>query len=59
MPFFEEGKNGKGNYEGSVRRFRMDLPDEPADETANRSRRGLKFKKKLIVHGLAPRRSTC
>ncbi|KAF4218044.1 hypothetical protein CNMCM8980_005428 [Aspergillus fumigatiaffinis] len=60
MPFFEEGKNGKGNYEGSVRRFRMDLPDEPADETGkSRSRRGLKFKKKLIVHGLAPRRSTC
>ncbi|GFF32346.1 hypothetical protein IFM51744_01744 [Aspergillus udagawae] len=60
MPFFEEGKNGKGNYEGSVRRFRMDLPDEPADETGkSRSRRGLKFKKKLIVHGFAPRRSTC
>ncbi|KAF4186142.1 hypothetical protein CNMCM8927_003200 [Aspergillus lentulus] len=59
MPFFEEGKNGKGNYEGSVRRFRMDLPDEPANETVNKSRRGLKFKKKLIVHGFAPRRSTC
>jgi hypothetical protein len=27
-PFFEEDKDGKGNYEGSVRRFRMDLPDE-------------------------------
>ncbi|RAL15085.1 uncharacterized protein BO97DRAFT_403721 [Aspergillus homomorphus CBS 101889] len=26
MPFFEE-KDGKGNYEGSVRRFRMDLPE--------------------------------
>lgn len=25
-PFFEE-KDGKANYEGSVRRFRMDLPD--------------------------------
>ncbi|KAH2769204.1 hypothetical protein KXV52_002508 [Aspergillus fumigatus] len=59
MPFFREGKNGKGNYEGSVRRFRMDLPDEPVDETANRSRRGLKFKKKLTVHGFTPRRSTC
>lgn len=33
VPFFEEGKDGKGNYEGSVRRFRMDLPDEEeADE---------------------------
>ncbi|KAL1967864.1 hypothetical protein VTN77DRAFT_2553 [Rasamsonia byssochlamydoides] len=27
-PFFEAGKDGKGNYEGSVRRFRMDIPDE-------------------------------
>ncbi|PGH08915.1 hypothetical protein GX51_00972 [Blastomyces parvus] len=27
MPFFEEGKGGKGMYEGSVRRFRMDVPD--------------------------------
>ena len=26
-PFFEE-KGGRGNYEGSVRRFRMDLPDD-------------------------------
>lgn len=32
VPFFEEGKGGKGNYEGSVRRFRMDLPDEEEDE---------------------------
>lgn len=32
-PFFEEGKNGKANYEGSVRRFRMDIPDEdPSSE---------------------------
>lgn len=37
MPFFEPDKHGKANYEGSVRRFRMDLPDEP--ELA-RSRRG-------------------
>jgi hypothetical protein len=59
MPFFEEGKKGKGNYEGSVRRFRMDLPDEPADETGSRSRKGLKFKKKLIGRPFAPRRSTC
>lgn len=27
-PFFEEGMDGRGNYEGSVRRFRMDIPDE-------------------------------
>ncbi|RMJ23658.1 hypothetical protein PHISP_05477 [Aspergillus sp. HF37] len=32
-PFFEEGKNGKANYEGSVRRFRMDIPEEnPSSE---------------------------
>lgn len=30
--FFDEGKPGKEQYEGSVRRFRMDIPDE--DETA-------------------------
>jgi hypothetical protein len=33
-PFFEEGKDGKGNHEGSVRRFRMDIPDEK-DESSN------------------------
>jgi hypothetical protein len=32
-PFFEEGKNGR---EGSVRRFRMDLPDE--EESDHRSK---------------------
>lgn len=31
-PFFEEGKNGNANYEGSVRRFRMDIPDDPSSE---------------------------
>lgn len=28
MPFFDPGKSGKTSQEGSVRRFRMDLPDE-------------------------------
>ena len=28
MPFFDPGKSGKACREGSVRRFRMDLPDE-------------------------------
>ncbi|PGH23666.1 hypothetical protein AJ80_02272 [Polytolypa hystricis UAMH7299] len=28
MLFFEEGKGGKEMYEGSVRRFRMDVPDD-------------------------------
>lgn len=30
-PFFEEGKGGKTS-EGSVRRFRMDIPEEPESE---------------------------
>ncbi|OJJ50510.1 hypothetical protein ASPZODRAFT_126397 [Penicilliopsis zonata CBS 506.65] len=31
-PFFEQDKDGRGNHEGSVRRFRMDIPDEPETE---------------------------
>lgn len=31
-PFFEEGRDGKANYEGSVRRFRMDIPEEANSE---------------------------
>lgn len=30
--FFDEGKPGKEQYEGSVRRFRMDIPDEDEAE---------------------------
>jgi hypothetical protein len=30
--FFEEGKGGKEMYEGSVRRFRMDVPDNESHE---------------------------
>ncbi|THC91854.1 hypothetical protein EYZ11_008676 [Aspergillus tanneri] len=51
-PFFEEGKDGKGNYEGSVRRFRMDLPDEPVTE----NKVGLKLKRKLVVGRIGTRR---
>ncbi|OJD21067.1 hypothetical protein ACJ73_07595 [Blastomyces percursus] len=32
MPFFEEGNGGKEMYEGSVRRFRMDVPDGGHDQ---------------------------
>lgn len=32
-PFFEEGKNGKANREGSVRRFRMDIQEDPSSES--------------------------
>ncbi|KAL2848818.1 hypothetical protein BJY01DRAFT_211383 [Aspergillus pseudoustus] len=55
VPFFEEGKKGKANYEGSVRRFRMDLPDDEPTETQNR--RGLKLRPKLVVHAIGGRRS--
>ncbi|KAL3477347.1 hypothetical protein BJX99DRAFT_126867 [Aspergillus californicus] len=48
LPFFEEGKDGKANYEGSVRRFRMDLPEEPKVQP----RRGLTLKPKLVVHAI-------
>ncbi|OJD11475.1 hypothetical protein AJ78_07763 [Emergomyces pasteurianus Ep9510] len=34
-PFFEEGKGGKGMYEGSVRRFRMDVPDRDNKDNNN------------------------
>ncbi|KKK16044.1 hypothetical protein ARAM_007795 [Aspergillus rambellii] len=46
VPFFEE-KDGKGNYEGSVRRFRIDLPEEPVADGS--PRRGLNLKQKLTV----------
>ncbi|KAL5003437.1 hypothetical protein BDV10DRAFT_45567 [Aspergillus recurvatus] len=52
VPFFQEGKNGKANYEGSIRRFRMDLPDElESGECRNQGRRGsgLKLKPSLVV----------
>ncbi|KAE8383341.1 hypothetical protein BDV26DRAFT_251544 [Aspergillus bertholletiae] len=47
-PFFEE-KDGKGNYEGSVRRFRLDLPDEPVPERKTNTIRALKLKHKLVT----------
>ncbi|KAL1955087.1 hypothetical protein VTO42DRAFT_9021 [Malbranchea cinnamomea] len=34
-PFYEEGKAGK-EYEGSVRRFRMDIPDDDDDDADER-----------------------
>ncbi|KAL4918139.1 hypothetical protein BDW62DRAFT_68358 [Aspergillus aurantiobrunneus] len=55
VPFFKEGEDGKANYEGSVRRFRMDLPDEPSE---GRTRRGLKLKPKLAVHAISRRSNT-
>ncbi|EEH37113.2 hypothetical protein PAAG_07531 [Paracoccidioides lutzii Pb01] len=37
MPFFEEGKGGKGMYDGSVRRFRMDVPEDDGGSPSCRS----------------------
>ncbi|KAL4783103.1 hypothetical protein BJX76DRAFT_269509 [Aspergillus varians] len=54
VPFFEEGKDGKVNHEGSVRRFRMDLPD---DSPERQTRRGLKLRPRLSVRALGARRS--
>ncbi|KAI9927616.1 hypothetical protein ASPWEDRAFT_176098 [Aspergillus wentii DTO 134E9] len=49
-PFFEEGENGKGNYEGSVRRFRMDLPDETETKPIkSQSRRGTDLRNKFTT----------
>ncbi|KAL4923251.1 uncharacterized protein BDV17DRAFT_248213 [Aspergillus undulatus] len=44
VPFYVEREDGKANYEGSVRRFRMDLPDEP-----EQARRGLKLKPLIVL----------
>ncbi|KAE8149469.1 hypothetical protein BDV25DRAFT_2180 [Aspergillus avenaceus] len=54
-PFFEE-KDGKGNYEGSVRRFRMDLPDDPVPDQKLSAIRGLKLKQKLATSKMSNRR---
>ncbi|BAE65310.1 hypothetical protein F9C07_5996 [Aspergillus flavus] len=56
-PFFEE-KGGKGNYEGSVRRFRMDLPDEPAPERKMNAIRALKLKQMLVTTKMSSRRKS-
>ncbi|KAE8353051.1 hypothetical protein BDV28DRAFT_133921 [Aspergillus coremiiformis] len=56
-PFFEE-KDGKGNYEGSVRRFRMDLPDEPDLEPKISAIRSLKLKQKLVTTKMGSRRKS-
>lgn len=56
MPFFEQGKDGKGNYEGSVRRFRMDLPDEPGVENKRGAMKALKLKRRFTVGRRGERR---
>ncbi|KAE8393263.1 hypothetical protein BDV23DRAFT_149820 [Aspergillus alliaceus] len=54
-PFFEE-KGGKRNYEGSVRRFRMDLPEEPVPERKTSAIQALKLKQKLGTVKMGSRR---
>ncbi|PYI08933.1 hypothetical protein BO78DRAFT_468174 [Aspergillus sclerotiicarbonarius CBS 121057] len=59
-PFFEEGKDGKGNYEGSVRRFRMDIPEEKCENKTGTSTlpRSFKLTRKLTVHRMNNRLKT-
>ncbi|RAK95176.1 uncharacterized protein BO80DRAFT_430066 [Aspergillus ibericus CBS 121593] len=56
-PFFEEGKNGKGNYEGSIRRFRMEIPEETCETKTGTSTlpRGFKLTRKWTMHRLSNR----
>lgn len=53
-PFFKEGKDGRGNYEGSVRRFRIDIPDEPAASYDSRNE-----KRQPSQPGVPRRRWSC
>lgn len=43
VPFWEEEIRKKKNYEGSVRRFRMDIPDdeEPKEKEVQISTKGM------------------
>ncbi|KAF9885286.1 hypothetical protein FE257_013084 [Aspergillus nanangensis] len=50
VPFFEEGKDGKANYEGSVRRIRMDLPDEPGEHKRGAMR--VKLRRRFTTTGM-------
>lgn len=45
VPFFDEEISKKKNYEGSVRRFRMDIPDDEQPE------KGLQLSTKGMVAG--------
>ncbi|PYH32388.1 uncharacterized protein BO87DRAFT_312863 [Aspergillus neoniger CBS 115656] len=57
-PFFEEGKDGKGNYEGSVRRFRMDLPEECESKRGGTLLKGFKLSRKTVIHRMGGRVKT-
>ncbi|OOF92394.1 hypothetical protein ASPCADRAFT_210260 [Aspergillus carbonarius ITEM 5010] len=57
-PFFEEGKDGKGNYEGSVRRFRMDIPEETSEHKGSTLPRSFKLTRKLTMPRMSDRLKT-
>ncbi|GKZ26349.1 hypothetical protein AbraIFM66951_003997 [Aspergillus brasiliensis] len=59
-PFFEEGKDGKGNYEGSVRRFRMDLPEECESKRTGTTTfpKSFKLSRKITIHRMGGRVKT-
>ncbi|GJP89056.1 hypothetical protein CBS76997_7109 [Aspergillus niger] len=59
-PFFEEGKDGKGNYEGSVRRFRMDLPEECESKRTGTTtfQKNFKLTRKMVIHRMGGRVKT-
>lgn len=47
VPFWEEEIRKKNNYEGSVRRFRMDIPDDVDHE----NEKGVQINTKGMVAG--------
>ena len=48
VPFWEEEISKKKKYEGSVRRFRMDIPD---DEVNQQTEKGVQISTKGMVAG--------
>lgn len=48
VPFWEEEISKKKNYEGSVRRFRMDIPDDEVDQ---QTEKGVQISTKGMVAG--------
>ncbi|EEH17174.1 hypothetical protein PABG_07261 [Paracoccidioides brasiliensis Pb03] len=57
MPFFEEGKGGKGMCDGSVRRFRMDVPEDdgggPSCRNNEKHRQAAKTKWRWNEHSVS------
>lgn len=51
VPFWEEEISKKKNYEGSVRRFRMDIPDDEQVDHQIEKEKGLHVSPKGMVAG--------